>query len=223
MSRTSPFEHAFAALAAQHFAGIRQDASDQHKNTTDLPQFASLGTVQRLLDELHSPEALETEPEAAAEYLAGLYVAFRFWDADQPTFPVDRERLELALEQPLPATFPRVPDGACYLQLPERWFWAQVESDEPHEPIDGLFVVEGAYHREILLLVVLGLRSDRPGFSQVSLSARAEDLAQAADEARQPLFTPVLDGGKAAGLKSLVSEADVLVLAHLGLQTVSGE
>jgi hypothetical protein len=223
MSRTDPFEHAFAAFAAKHFAEIRDDASGQHKDTTDLPQFASLGTVQRLLDEIESPEALEGEPEAAAEYLAGLYVAFRFWDAGKSIIQVNRERLASLLEAPVRYETVTVPNGACYIQLPERWFWAQIEPKEPHEPVDGLFVVEGVHRREVFVLVVLGLRADRPGFSQVSLTARVEDFALAAEEAGRPLFAPVLDGGDAADLKSLVSEADVLLLARLGLHEVCRE
>jgi hypothetical protein len=135
---------------------------------------------------------------------------------------VNRERLKGLLE-----ALPRhdtitVPNGACYIQLPEQWFWAQIEPEQPHEPIDGLFVVEGAHRREFLILVVLGLRADRPGFSQVSLTVRPEDFSLVAEEARTPPFAPVLDGGDTAGLKSLVSEADVLLLAQLGLQVVSG-
>ena len=223
MSRIEPFEHAFAAFATQHFAEIRDDASNQHKDTADLPQFASLGTVQRLLDELESPEALEGEPEAAAEYLAGLFVAFRFWEGGQRIFPVSRDRLEGLLEAPVSSDRVAVPDGACYVQLPEQWFWAQIEPEQPHEPVDGLFVAEGAGRREFFVLLVLGLRADRPGFSQVSLTARTEDFALAAEEARRPLFAPVLDGGDTAGLKSLVSEADVLLLVQLGLRVVSSE
>jgi len=223
MSRTNPFEHAFATFATRHFPEIRDDASSQLKDTADLPQFASLGTVQRLLDELESPEALETEPEAAAEYLAGLYVAFRFWDTGQSVLPVDRQRLEASFEAPERDRTITVPDGACYIQLPEQWFWAQIEPGQPHEPVDGLFLAKGAHRREFLILVVLGLRADRPGFSQVWLTARGEDFSLAAAEARTPPFAPVLEGGDTAGLKSLVSEADVLLLAQLALRAVSGE
>jgi hypothetical protein len=223
MSRIEPFEHAFGSLAAQHFAEIRDDASNQHKDTADLPQFASLGAVQRLLDELESPEALEVEPEAAAEYLAGLFVAFRFWDAGRLIFPVSRDRLDRLLEAQVSGDRVAVPDGACYIQLPEQWFWAQIDPEQPHEPVDGFFVVEGAGRREFFVLMVLGLRAERPGFSQVSLTARTEHFALAAEEARRPLFAPVLDGGNTAGLKSLVSEADVLLLVQLGLRVVSGE
>jgi len=223
MTRLDPFGHAFAALAAQHFSEIQKEAVSLHKDTADLPQFTSLGTVQRLIDELESPEAVESQPEAAAEYMAGLYVAYRFWDDGLSIYPVSRERLEESLAA-LPRTEPTsVPNGSCYVQLPERWFWAQIDPDQPHEPVDGLFVVEGAHGREMFFLVILGLRADRPGFSQVSLVARPDDLARAVNEARTPFFAPTVEGGKPAGLKSLTTEADVLLLAQLGLQVVSGE
>ena len=145
----------------------------------------------------------------------------------RPWKPILRRQRSTWLEGLLEA-LPRhdtitVPNGACYIQLPEQWFWAQIEPEQPHEPVDGLFVVEGAHRREFLILVVLGLRADRPGFSQVSLTVRPEDFSLVAEEARTPPFAPVLDGGDTAGLKSLVSEADVLLLAQLGLQVVSGE
>jgi len=218
MSRGSPFQHAFASLAAHRFPDIRAEARDEHKDTADLPQFASLRAVQHLLQELESPDLIAADPDAGPEYLSGLYVAYRFWDAGGSTYQVSRSDLEEALERHPAPTVPSVPNGACYLQFPERWFWAQVQPEQPHEPVDGMFVVEGAHRRALLVLLVLGLRDDRPGFSQVSVMARPEDVPRAVTEARVPRFAPTMPGGESAGLKSLTTEADVLMLALLGLQ-----
>ncbi len=222
MSRLDPFDHAFREIAAERFPGIREEAAASHKDTTDFPQFGALRSVQHLLTELESPEVLEQHPEAAAGYVATLFAAFRFWNAGCSTHSISRRAFDVDAVA-LDHCVPPIPGGACYLRLPHQLFWAQIDEGEPHEPVDGLFVLEGAREREVVLLVVLGLREDRPGFSQVTVTAAPADLARAADQARTPWFAPVVDGGEAAGLKSLVTEADVLLLANLALRATSKE
>lgn len=223
MTRLDPFTQAFAELAEERFPDIRAEAATSHKETADLPQFAAMRAVQRVLADLESPEVFESEPEAAAGYLAAMFTAYRFWDGGRRLYSVSRGQIEKALVDGIDPSTVTVPGGACYLQLPERWFWAQTDTDRPHEPVDGLFVIEGAHQREVIVLIVLGLRADRPGFSQIAVTASPQVLRRAADEARQPLFASTLDGGEAAGLKSLVTEADVLLLAQVALQLVSAE
>ena len=75
--------------------------------------------------------------------------------------------------------------------------------------------------RELLVLAVLGLRPEREGFSQIAVAAPPEEVAGAARLARRPPFAPVLEGGERAGMKSLVSEAELLHLAHLALAQVA--
>jgi hypothetical protein len=115
---------------------------------------------------------------------------------------------------------PTVPHGACYLQLPERIFWARIADTAAPEPLDGVFLVAGPAGAELTVLAVLGLRPDRDGFSQLVVTAPAADFSHAREAARRPLFAPVLDGGDRAGLRSLVSEAELLYLAHLALAEV---
>ncbi len=221
MTRIDPFDHAFAELAESRFPEVRAEAGREHRDTADRPQFAALRGVQHLLDEVESPDVLEAHPEAGAEYLNALYVAYRYWDAGRHTFPVSRDDLEAVLAGPSPGARAPVPHGACYLQLPERWFWAQIDPAEPHEPLDGLFVVMGARDREVVVLAVLGLRADRPGFSQVSVAAMPNDLPTAHESARDAIFGATLDGGTEAGLRSVTTPAELLHLAHLALHDVA--
>jgi hypothetical protein len=221
VTRLDPFDHAFAELAESRFPEIRDEAESEHRDTADRPQFAALRAVQHLLGEVESPEVLEEHPEAAGEYLTALYVAFRYWDAGRHTFPVPRDHLEGAFAGPIPSERPSVPYRACYLQLPERWFWAQIDPAEPHEPLDGLFVVAGGQDREVIILAVLGLRAGRPGFSQVSMATVPEDLVMAHRSARDPIFATTLDGGVEAGLRSVTTPAEVLHLAYLALHDVT--
>jgi hypothetical protein len=215
MSRLHPFDHAFAELADARFVSIRDEAEREHRNLKDRAQFASLQSVQHLLTEVESPELLAAHPEAAGEYVTALYVAYRYWEAGSRTLTLSRERLDAALTAPHPREQPPVPHGACYLQFPERWFWAQIDPDQAHEPLDGIFVVEDALGRDLSTLTVLGLREDRPGFSQIALTAVPEDLLAAANAA--PDFAPTLDGGEAAGLKSVTTPADLLHLTAVAL------
>jgi hypothetical protein len=218
VSRIDPFSHAFAALADARFPAIAEEADLERRDTADRPQFAALREVQHLLGELESPDVLERHPEAGGEYLTALYVAFRYWRAGTRLVAVSREQLTAAMTDPTPEAPPSVPHGACYLQLPERWFWAQIDPDEPHEPVDGLFAVEGRLGREISFLAVLGLRPDRPGFSQISLTAVPGDFVAAAGSARTPPFASTLDGGVAADLRSIITSAELLHLAALALR-----
>ena len=75
--------------------------------------------------------------------------------------------------------------------------------------------------RELLVLAVLGLRPVRVGFSQISVAAPPLDVAGAARLVRRPLFAPVLEGGERAGMKSLVSDAELLHLTHLALGQIA--
>ncbi len=221
MSRVDPFSHALAVIADARFPAIVEEADAERRDLADRPQFAALREVQHLLEELESPDVLARHPEAGAEYLAALYVAFRFWKAGRPIVEVSRQRLTAAVASPASGARPTVPRGACYLRLPERWFWAQIDRAEPHEPLDGLFVVEGAPGREITLLAVLGLRPERPGYSQIVVTAAPDDFVTAAGSARTPPFAPALDGGDVADLRSVTTSAELLHLAALALRSAA--
>ncbi len=216
MTRLDAFTHAFGVLASDRFPEIRRDAETEVRDTADRSQFGALRSVQHLVGEIEDPGLIERDPEAAAEYLNALYVAYRFWDAGRHVVPVARDRLQDLLEHPS-HDVPQVPHGACYLRLPERWFWARIGPDEPHEPLDGVFVAEGGHGREISVLAVLGLRADRPGFSQVTLSVPAADVATIDSEVIRPAFASTLDGGEAAGLKSVSTTGELLYLTRLAL------
>jgi len=218
MNRPNPFDYAFAALAEERFPAVREEAEETLKDTGDRSQFATLSSVQRILGDIESPELIEQDPHAGEAYLTVMYVAYRFWSAGRHVLATTAEWIDAALETGGGMEPPLVPQGACYVQFPEHWCWAQVDADAAHEPLDGIFVVQSS-REEITVLAVLGFRPDRPGFSEVAVTALPSDFAFAAGEARTPPFAPTLDGGEQAGLRSLVSEAEVLHLASLALAT----
>lgn len=214
MTRITPFDLAFADLA-DRFEEVRTEAERQQRDTADRGQFASIPAVQRIVDDVAAAELVEEAPEAADEYLTLLYAAYRYWATGRPTVSLTRETLEKLLTAGTSHRPVAVPEDACYLQLPERVVWAQIGPDQPHEPMDGLFVVAGPAGRERTVVAVLGLRPERGGFSQITVIATPEDLAAAPDEARRPPFAPVLAGGERMGLKSVTSPAELLLLAAL--------
>jgi hypothetical protein len=89
--------------------------------------------------------------------------------------------------------------------------WAELVQGEPHEPLDGLFVRPWP-GGGLFVLAVFGLHPGRTGFSVVDVDGYPEDELVRADES--PLFAPVLPGGIAAGLHSIVGVEELLELAR---------
>jgi hypothetical protein len=220
VTRLNPYELTFGGAMETRFPSLQQEARLARKDATDPAQFASLSTVQRILTDIESPSLLNEHPAAAAEYLTLLYSGFRFWEAGKSVLQVDRE--DWSEPAPLAGSgLPEIPSGACYLQFPERWFWAQIAETAPHEPLDGIFLARSTDGRQLILVAVLGLRVERAGFSQVSLTVGSDDAEEALAVAGAPLFPPLMDGGSEAGFRSLGSAADLLVLAHLALAQIT--
>lgn len=217
MTRPHPFDFVFAELAETRFGDIGNEAGPRD---IGFAAFSRLPSVQRLLQEIGTPDLLEATPEAVVQYLALLFVAFRYWESGKQTFPISRERLEASFGR-RPGEPSPVPGGACYLEFPEHWFWAAVDDDSPHEPVEGVFVASSDGGKELTVVAVLGLRAQRQGFSQITVSGTASDVLQAGEVMRQPPFAPVLGGGAQAGVKSVTSQGELLHLAHLALATLS--
>lgn len=222
MSRLHPFDVLAAALPEDWFREVRA-ALGEGRDVTDHLQFHDLGAVRRVLQEI-APAGEEASGTTTAEYETLLYTVCRFWLAGRHSFELSREAVGRALARDAQAQSgnqPAVPHGACYLRFPERLFWARINDPTPPEPLDGMFVAAGAGGHEITVLAVLGLRPERGGFSQIAVTAPMADLLRAGSFVRRPLFAPVLEGGEQAGVKSLVSEAELLHLAHLALAEVA--
>jgi len=167
--------------------------------------------VVTLLRDLRPDEGLG---EAMDQMVALVHHAYLAWAAGSVTIPVGREAAEeLLAKAPEDAESKDFP--AYYAQFPERMIWAAVVENEAPEPLDGIFVsrVPGG---ELRVLGIFGLRPERAGFSAVEATGgRVEGLAR---EDGSPLFDPTLPGGTAAGLRSIVGEAELL---DLGWRTQS--
>jgi hypothetical protein len=132
----------------------------------------------------------------------------------------------------------RAPAKAGYLHLPRNLLWARVTEDVPAEPADGFFwtmidtaargsedaeVGDGGARLEprlpasVALLLVLGLREDRPGFTVVDAMASPPDPpghwgdTNARGEGED--FANILPGGELSHLHGIVNVAELFKLA----------
>lgn len=217
MARLTPYELTFGGVE-EHFGVAREEAEALGKDTADFAQFVSLPTVQRIVAEIESPDLLAANPPAAIEYHTLVYAAFQFWVAGKHLLKVADDFPSDALPGgTMPDTNPSVPGGACYIQLPERSIWAQVDPTSPHEPIDGLFVCLPPRFPQLTVVAILGLRAGRAGFSQISARVALSDLEAVREGIRSQPFDPVMDGGRAAGFHSITSLGELLLLTQLAL------
>jgi hypothetical protein len=165
-------------------------------------------------------------PPAASvhEYAALLFQGFRYWSCGRHTFVVDETRARDVLQEgaPLGDWSFAPPEPAGYVQLPRHLIWSRVDDDTAAEAVDGFFwsVAGGAGKtwQRLDLLLVLGLRADRPGFSVIDVAASIPDTpprhwGDVRARENEPDFANRLPGGELRGLYSLVSVAEALKLA----------
>jgi len=221
MTRPTPFDLVFGPLV-DRLSGLTAAADEVGRNPRERLEFALVPEVQRLLSDLQAPDVLEQQPEAAEEYLTLLHAAYRYDAAGRRTVVATRAQLEPWLARLPPAGAPRIPEAACYVQLPAQWVWAQRGEGEPHEPLDGMFAVASPRGDEVTVVAVLGMRAERGGFTQVSIRARPADFADARTVRREPPFAPLMEGGSATGFRSVASGGELLTLLHLALLSTEG-
>ncbi|HEU4562177.1 MAG TPA: hypothetical protein VFS20_30390, partial [Longimicrobium sp.] len=117
------------------------------------------------------------------------------------------------------------PAPSVYVQLPPKLFWASIATDIPPEPVDGFFVTVadesdplGGAYQELNVLMVLGLRRGRAGFSVIPFETEVgpgipaiwADTAGREGGARD--FENILPGGEMAGLYSILTTTEALKL-----------
>lgn len=212
MSRPTPFELVFDPVAETSFPRIAASMAAAGHDPVDRDAFLMDREVVTLLRELRPEEGLGA---AMDQMVALVHHAYLTWAAGSVTVSVRRETAEELLSQPAADAADPKDLPAYYAQFPERMIWASVIENEVPEPLDGVFVsrVPGG---DLRVLGIFGLRPDRAGFSAVEASgARVEELVR---EDGSPLFDPTLAGGAAAGLRSIIGDAELL---ELGWRTQS--
>jgi hypothetical protein len=218
--RPTPFDLAFGAEAETRFPPIRESFKASGRDPHDADAFILDREVVTLLRELVPEEGVG---EAVQQHVALLQHAYLYWDHGGWLFRLTKDRANALLTAagwdplapgsgegaPVESSVAE-PPRAYYIQFPERLVWAELAPDEPHQPLDGLFVRpwpgEGYF-----VLAIFGMHPGQAGFSVVDVDGYREGELQRDDGS--PLFGAVLPGGAAAGLHSILGGEELLELA----------
>jgi hypothetical protein len=212
VGRRSPYEVLFGGegLTESRLEAIRDEALGASVKTAWRDRFASLDRVRELLVDLVPDLA---DPATLDRYLLILHHCYSFWEAGCRHYAFEESTVRSVIATPpdISGWSPRTPRTSIYVELPQNLFWSAVVEGEPPEPAEGLFVslrgdgwVDG-----VDILLVLGVRPDRPGFSVAELTV---DLAAARAISEPDAFAADLPGADLANLYSLRRPAEVVTL-----------
>jgi hypothetical protein len=209
--RPTPFEVAFGAQAEERFPRIRQSLAATGRDPHDLDAFTLDREVVTLLRELVPEEGVG---QAIEQHIALLHHSYLYWAEGGWLVQVSRSRARAILSAEsaaeAPAPLPEETPRAAYVQFPERLVWAELGAGEPHQPLDGIFVRSwpaGGY----FVLAIFSMHPSHEGFTVVEADGHL--AAGLGREDGSALFSPVLPGGAAAGLFSIVGGEELIALA----------
>lgn len=237
--RQNPYELVFGAEAMDDrlFPPIAEEAKARDQPLDDPDRFLFLSSVGKLLQAIaggedagydHGEGGRGGEPDpgdsdALRQYGRLLYHAFHYWQARKPTRRVDEAGLRWLLDDvtSVGAWSLTPPASSGYLQLPRNLVWAEPAPGLTPEPADGFFWTYTAPEDEpaqLHVLLVLGVRPDRPGFSVVPATGVLDTETHWAELDARPDgrdFETSLPGGDLDTLYSVETAAEVLKLASL--------
>ncbi|MFW5951550.1 MAG: hypothetical protein ACOCVZ_05485 [Gemmatimonadota bacterium] len=171
-------------------------------------------------DEEASRGEAEASREAIRHYGRVLFHAFHHWRARKPTETLPEEKVRWLLDEVTTVGdwSLRPPAPAGYLRLPRNLVWAAPAANQRPEPADGFFWMleepDGEPAR-LHVLLALGVRPDRPGFSIVTTTGVLDDEPHWANARGRPEggdFETTLPGGELDGLYSIETAAELLKL-----------
>lgn len=232
-ARFTPYELLLpdAEFPERHFPGIGAEAGERGTDTGNPAAFVMLGAAQGALAELREED---TGPGAAHDHGAVLFFVYHMWRTGGGVVLVRQGTLRGLLRGGGgPATMRGKPlwteelrGGAGYVQLPQHLVWLEDAHGGPPESVDGFFWV-GDAAAALHLALVAGMRSDRPGYSVVSVPPQPLDALPgwASGPSREDGhdFETSLPGAELDGLLGLGTPAEVFKLAALVLGLMSRE
>lgn len=230
--RQDPYTLVFGAESMDErlFPPIAEEAEARDQPLDDPDRFLFLSSVGKLLQAIAGSEPYEEgaspgegEKEALRQYGRLLFHAFHFWRDRRTRVALDEEKLRWLLNEVTSVgdwTL-RPPARSGYLRLPRNLVWAAPAPELQPEPADGFFWMlaepEGE-PRRLHVLLALGVRPDRAGFSVVSATGVLDDEPHWAELDARPGgtdFETTLPGGELDELYSIQSAGEVLKLASL--------
>ena len=212
MTRPLPWTDLLAAIGEPRFEEIRAALQQAGTDDQDRDSFLLSAPVGQLLREMMPGEA----PAAAiTAYGALIHMLYVTWARDWPVVPVSAEQLRSALAAATQHA-PRSVSAVCYLQLPERLVWAEPAAGEPHEPLDGVFLVAGPERADAV--AILGFRSGRDGFTTMEGAIALPAPAATGRDNGAPAFSSTLPAGDRKRLLSVVDAHELVSLALAALE-----
>lgn len=204
-ARLDPFTLAYGPYVPARFTDIRSALGAEGIDPFDRDAWSIARPVAELLRELRPDEGLG---EAVADLLALTHAAFLFWQEGERRINLSRPSLDQLVQAP--AVPPGGPGGrtAYYAGLPPGRVWGTPVPAAQPEPLEGWFATAAGDRLEVV--AVFGLLPGRPGFTVARAEGRPPGALARADQS--PLFSPVLPGGAAAGLWSVVGGEELLEL-----------
>jgi hypothetical protein len=217
-NRPTPYDLVVETTAPTIFPTIGSALERGGYDPRDRDAFLMVREVLELVREFRPAEGVG---EAIDQLIALVHHAYLYWNGGALTVQLAHERLsDFVTSHPEPGGGDLLDLPPYYVQLPERRIWAPVVSGKPHEPLDGCFVHQLTDSRNLRVLGVFGLYPERQGFSAVEVAGPRPVSLVRTDGSE--LFSPVLSGGAAAGLFSLVGEEELLELGWRSRELIAG-
>lgn len=223
--RRTPFELAFAGAEGAFGlpSEVSREAEARGLDPTDRHAFLRLETVTSFVRGVRSSDE---GGAALVEYGTLAYHATHFARAERRVLLLSTEAARALTAAGWSGPGPVVPAESGYVQVPRHLFWVRPGRGDTAEAVDGWFWTrssEGTLH----VLVIAGVREDRPGFAVVPVPEAPWSEAPAwVDAVVRPGgddFAPTLPGGELGGLYSIEAAGEVLKLtARLFARVAAG-
>ena len=203
---TDPLARLLGGEVEEALERVREALRAEGQNPYDRDEFLLSAVVVEMIRDARPEEGYG---ETIDQVVALLHLSYLYWQEGRPVIELDDTALD-ALVSAEPAV-----DGASgrppayYVKIPPRRVWASPLEGQTPEPLDGWIA---ARHGDLLRLVALfGVRPERDGATVVAVEGISP--ARLGREDGTPLYSPVLPGGQAAGLYSIVGTEELLELA----------
>jgi hypothetical protein len=221
----TPYELAFGqpGFEARIFPGILREAEALGEDPSRWDRFGFLSRVSEALRDLVPPDA---PLEMLEEYRCLFFHAFNFWRFGRRLFVLEQPTVRYLVEAApqLDGWEFGTPHPSVYVQLPPRLFWASIATNAAPEPVDGFFATLarghdplGPAYGDLNVLMVLGVRRDRAGFSVIPFDTEvgpgiSATWMEVPGREGAPDFANILPGGDMAGLYSILTNTEALKL-----------
>lgn len=232
----TPYELVFGegGFEERVFPNIHAEAESQAEDPARRDRFGFLSIAA---DAIRDVVPADATADILEEYRLLFYHGFNFWRFGRRLYVLEPATARYLVEAApkLAGWELKLPYPSVYVQLPPRLFWASIAVDAPPEPVDGFFAVQsqgvdplGPGFSDLQVLMVLGVRRDRAGFSVIPFDTEVgpgipADWAEAPGREDGPDFANILPGGEMAGLYSILTNTEALKLLSRALWHIDSQ